>query len=283
MKKNSLKNVIAIIAVVVSIFLNERTLQAANVMTDDFSSVSNLNSDGWYFASASAAGTAWTTATDNTTPLSGTVLSNVSPGTSANTLAYKQFSAVTLSNIGDSITVQLAFHMPATASSGGFSVSLLNSTQTMTTDIFGSSVLTDAKGYGVYDPILTGATSPTYWRVTGNSPLPYATKLYTTPESVSANDNAGHVLTLSLLKTSTGIEIQIKIDQTILSSFTDIGSTNFSYNTLRLSGGVGKTLDFDNIIVSSVPEPSSVALIGVTALAFLIYMRNVKSGSDLKI
>lgn len=248
---------------------------AAIIFSDDFTGVSNPNSAGYYFYNNAGGGAAWTTATDNTSPLSGTVISNPA-GTSNNTVAFKQFTQTTLANIGDAISITLNFHMPTLATGdGNFSVELLNSSQTMAANSFGTSVLTDAKGYSYYQVIsgAASATSPIYYDITSNSPPPFATKIFDAPESLNLNTTSANTFTLTLTRTATGTRIDSRMNGTVFSSFTDTILPNFTFNTLRLQGATGKVVNFDNIQLSTVPEPSSLALLGSAALGFVIALK----------
>lgn len=258
---------------------------AATVLSDNFTGVTGgtLDANGWYFQNNSGAGTAWTTATDNTSPLSGNVLSNPAPGTSSNTVAYKQFASTTLATVGDSITVRLDFHVPASAS-GSFSVSLLGYSGTISTNSYGSDALSDANGYGYYQTVSGSAASPVYYEIVNNSPPPYATSLFTASQSTSVNDNLGHSFTLTLTKTAEGTQISPAIDSVIFDSFTDTaGSIYASFNTLRLTGSVGQAFNFDNITVSIVPEPSSFLILGLAFISLILVKRRVMRTSGNKV
>lgn len=243
------------------------SLQASTIIfSDNFTGVTSgeLNAKGWYFTGVSEGGTPWVTTTDNTSPLSGTVMSN--PGaTSRYTQAYKQFSTINLDQIGTSISIQLDFHT-TTFATEFYSVGLLDSANTLTENVFGlANPLADADGYGTRQAFSDSPTAQTYHRIDNNA---YTGTLLSTNSTTSKlNDNLGHSYTFSITRVATGVRLDSWIDGVALDSFTVTGGVYTSFNTLKLVAPAGNTVSFnvDNIVLSTVPEPSVFGLLTVVA------------------
>lgn len=103
----------------------------------------------WYFLNSSSGGTAWTRTTDNTAPLSGSVLNNPT-GSAANTMAIAQFATATLVASGDWVEFSCDFRYNSVPNSGTVSFLIGNSEGTpFTANVFGgSSPRSDDTGHG---------------------------------------------------------------------------------------------------------------------------------------
>jgi hypothetical protein len=249
----------------------------STVFSDNFTGVTTatLNGAGWYSAANSGSSTAWTVTTDNTSPLSGASLTNPG-GSSSNTAVFKQFSTVSLTEIGDSISLTMDFHARTNAS-GSFSVGLLNSANTITADSFGgTNPMADADGYGTLHALSANATSPTYRNVVNNAFTP--TLLSTVSQSLDVTDNLGHSYTFKISVVESGILLESSIGGTALDSYLDTGSTYFNFNTLKILVPVASAFTLDNIVVTkttAIPEASSTCLIfGCMALLWSAGGRN---------
>ena len=239
----------------------------------DNNTSAGLNSIGWYFISNSASGKVLTTATDNTSPLSGTVMSNPG-GTSGGTGAYKQFSSTNLENPGDYISLSFDLRTPASLV-GSISVSLLGYSNTIESNSFatGASTLTGANGYRVTLPISSSSSSPTYYEIVNNGT---GGTLFTPTEGISLSGTNAHTMTLTLTRMVAGIQIAFALDTVEFSSFTDTSGDIYStFNTLRIStsrDSGGSQFNFDNVIVTtSVPEPGSLAMIGLSGCLLVAF------------
>lgn len=248
---------------------------ATVVFSDNFTGVTSaqLNANGWYFTNSNASGTPWTIATDNTSPLSGNVMSN--PGSSTqNTQAYKQFSDITLAGIGDSITIQLDFHTTTfTAANSFFSIGLLSSANTFTGNVIGSGTnpAADADGYGTWQGFSASPTALSYRQIDNNA---YSgTILSTTTQLNKLNDNLGHSYMFSITRVETGVRLDSWIDGNALDSYTVTGSVYTSFNTLKLLAPVGTTFNVDNIVLSTVPEPNVFGLVAVFVAGIFLRRR----------
>lgn len=232
-------------------FLHAETV----VFSDDFTGVGseNLNDNGWYFTQRFAAAKPWITTTKNTSLLSGTVMSNAGP--SSNTSAYKQFPAVSLNAIGDSITVRMDFQIPNMA--GGFySVALLSSAKTISENSFGGEdPISDATGYGTRQEFSSGPTSSSYREIVENS---WAGEVLADLESGmdAENKTAEHSYVFTITKVDSGLQLDTSIDGVALESFTISGAPQASFNTLRLMGPLGNSgFHVDNVSVTTNSKP----------------------------
>jgi hypothetical protein len=228
-------------------FLHAETV----VFSDDFTGVgsANLNDTGWYFTHRFAAAKPWITTTKNTSLLSGTVMSNSGP--SSNTGAYKQFPAVSLNAIGDSITVRMDFQIPNTAA-GFYSVALLSTANTITEDVFGGEdPISDASGYGTRQEFLNGPTSNSYREIDHNA---WAGSVLADLDSAgdAASENVEHSYVFTITKVDSGLQLDSSLDGVTLESFTMTGAPQTSFNTLRLVGAMGNSgFHVDNVVVST--------------------------------
>lgn len=235
--------------------------RAGVVFSDDFTGLvggSSLKPSGWYSYNSNAAGAAWTGAAPTTlqSPLTGGVMRNLE-GSQQSTVVTKQFSAVSLDNVGDSITVHLDFQtINNTSSQEALRVSLFNTAYTYSNNVIGSaSPTTDADGYVYWQT--WNYVNPTYRELTDN--VVDANSILSTPTgTASINDMLAHTLIFTLSRVDTGIQIDASLDGNSFASYVDTTPVTTIFNSLNLS--TGKGIYFDNITVSAVPEPSAVTL-----------------------
>lgn len=245
------------------------------VFSDNFTGVTSaqLNANGWYFTNSNASGTPWSVVTDNTSPLSGNVMSN--PGSSSrNTQAYKQFNTFNLVGIGDSISIKLDFH--TTSASDFFSIGLLSSANTFTGNVIGSGTnpAADADGYGTNQSFSSSPTALTYRQIDNNAYT--GTLLSTTTQLNKLNDNLGHSYVFSITRVSTGVRLDSWIDGNALDSYTVTGAVYTSFNTLKLIAPVNTFFNVDNIVLTTVPEPSVLGLVTVFTAGIFLRRRRSK-------
>lgn len=239
-------------------------VQATTLLSDSFTGVTSLNSDGWYFYNNASGGTAWNIGTDDATPLSGNVL-NHPTGSSANTAALHQFTTTTLANIGDSIDLKLDFRN--TNTSGAIFVSLFNTAASLTANTFGgTSPIADADGYSFSQYVSSSATTASIQKVTDL----VSTNKATSTLSLITGDSLSHSYEFKLTLVSTGVQIDQYLDNQLYTTYTDTSSAYATFNTLQIVGSTNTT-HFDNFSIVSVPEPGSCALIfaGMVGLAIL--------------
>lgn len=250
------------------------TGNAGVIFTDTFTGVAassgqtstGLNGAGWYMYNNAGAGEAFTTATDNTPPLmDGTAMQN--PGSSSsNTVANRQFSTTSLTNVGDSITLSLDLHALSTTAS--FNFSLVQSAVTLSGNTYDpTNPLADADGYGFHlgstqERVFLTAGTGSLWEVTNASPIPYATYLTNVSASTPITTDA-RTFTLTLTKTAGGVQIDSSYAGTAFASYEDTtGNIYTSFNTVRIYANAGTSgFNIDNVSVSTIPEPSTVALV----------------------
>ena len=258
------------------LFRDEFTGVAAS--SGDAQTSAGLNSVGWYMYQNNAGGQAWTTGTDNTSPLSGGVMKNPG-GSSANTVAIKQFASSTLTNVGDSITLSMDLRA---LGAGSFNVSLLQSAATVSTNQYGSAnPLADGHGYGflmssTQDRTFLTAGTGSLWEVTNGDPIPY-TNYLTNVSASTPMTTLARTLTLTLTKTAGGVQIGSSFAGTTFTPYQDTSGNIFtSFNTIRIYGnGALAGMYFDNISVAKnvVPEPSPMALVLVAGGLCLVRSR----------
>lgn len=243
---------------------------AAVIFSDNFTGVSNLNTAGWYSSNTSASATAWTgvipTSPAPSSPLTGTVMRN-NASTQQNTTVTKQWTPVSLVNVGDSITVTLDFQTTTSPTSSTLQLSLFDTAYTFTGNVIGSSnPVTDADGYRYQQT--WNSTNTGYRELVDNT----STSLTSATGSISINNNSGHTLVFSLTRTASGIEISSSLDNVAFASYVDTTPATYTYNSISLF--TGQAAYFDNISVSTtVPEPSVSLLLGAAAGMVLFFRR----------
>ncbi len=246
---------------VASVTLLSSTGAAETLFSDNFTGMStdthqssqDLNDGGWYFT-GSDGGTPFRIGMDNTSPLSGNAMQNY--GSSGGwTYALKQFPAVALRKVGDSITLSMHYH-PDVDSKGYLYVGLLNSAKKVTNDQFGgTSPIEDANGYGVVYATQSGlAGPPTIMKAEGDCALQKGMALETGDANVNLGSSAtAHTLSLTLLKVETGTQISWTVDGKKTVATDSIYDT---FNTVRLAcPPEGSNVYMDNIsVTTSVPK-----------------------------
>jgi hypothetical protein len=253
---------------------------SATLFDDDFTGVTNPNTVGYYFTSGSNnTESAWIISTNNTSPLSGNVLTHPT-GWATNTWAYKQFQLVSLSSVGDYVRLQLDFVTPA-VTSGSFGLSMMYSANTITANDFsGTNPLSDSEGYSFFQAFGSSATSPSYRVIEDNSNPQYSSTIFTPTQSTNSSDGNGHSLALTLTLTAGGLQISSSIDGTIFNSYTVASGAMVQFNTLRLSNAdTGQWFYYDNISMETnvVPEPSVAVLLALGAGVFFLRRRGLPS------
>jgi hypothetical protein len=238
------------------------------IFSNNFSSGS-ANANGWYGVNASASGTLWTTTspTNAVAPL-GTPVLRQNGGTAQNTRMVKQFSPVTLSQINDFISFRMDFQTVVT-NSGTMAFDLFNTAAAITTNFLGADpfAANPANGYN-YTQATTA--SPTFRRLSNN----VATVLTTLTNVGSiAEPFVGRTLTFTLTRTAGGLAFGGSLDSittnnvtnlVTFETYTDPSPITYTFNSMML-GSYNTVSYFDNIAVTAVPEPSTYALLVLTA------------------
>jgi|GEM_PF-6284057 len=245
------------------------------IFSDDFGTSptpGTLNDFGYYTQANS--GGMWSVLTsDAGTTMSANFLRN--GGSSANTNTIKQWmdTPVTLSGVGDSITVSFdmdsrnAFSASATLN---LKIALYDSSYTITENKITGPNPFDGKvsGYGYFQTNAGGNVH----RLTN---FDATEDLSGAPSSVLPSglyDQAVHSVSFSITKEAAGATFALYDGNTLLYCHTDPTATNLTFNTLRLMnpgvGGAGVFVDNISVIhTTAVPEPSSAAaLAGLATL-----------------
>lgn len=235
---------------------------AATLFSDDFTGLtaSTLNSDGWYFYGVSG-GSAWGTGSDSTAPLSGTVLQN-QKGAQTWQFGMKQFTSTTLTNLGDSLTLTLDYHVAADASGGQLWLKILNTANTVTSNDFtGVNPIADADGYAVVQKVEVTQTTADLKETLDDAYMGGTTIATTASSATLGATSASHTMVFSLTKVAAGTELSWTVDGNQLGSTIDSSGTIYNtFNSVSLMVGTGTLVNLDNISVVSVPEPQTWAM-----------------------
>ncbi len=282
------KNSLAIVALVAA--LSGATVSiatAATLVSDDFTGVTDLNADGWYFGNGGATPWVLDTPSSPPSPISGQVMSN--PGSSSGwAYSFKQFTPVTLASTGDYLTLSFSYYINLNANNGAgwLGISLLNSSSTITTNDFGGNPVAGSTGYTILQSSSTSATDAEFQSVSnGDSVFGGSSLGWTSGTAIIGDFSSAHTITLTLTKGVSDILLDYSVDGVSLG--TASSSSYATFNTLRFLGQPGNANDgtpaayFDNILLTTnVPEPSVTALI-IGAGLFVLVMRNRGSSSRL--
>ncbi|AHF93749.1 anchor protein [Opitutaceae bacterium TAV5] len=266
------------------------------LFSDDFTGVStngsdttqSLNDYGWYFRNSNAAGTTWTVVDKPaaSTTQSGKVLRNPASG-AANTSAMKQFDAVTLSSVGDFISVSFDVFSGVTDGTKQLQVGFFDLGTKLDANLLpGDDPVAGKTGYAYGQGFTTDRG--TYALKSGASNVTGSTGGTGTIEGALFTASADHKLTFTLTMTAAGLELATIFDDRSMSSYTleSLAGGSITVDTLwLLTGGVASTVNFDNITVttntSPVPEPATVAMFlgaAVLATAFIASRRRRSHG-----
>ncbi len=231
---------------------------AGTIINQSFTGVSGaagLNAAGYYFYNNSASGTGWSTAS---APMSSVSISGNAaylPGSaSVNTALFKSFTPVTLSNLGDSITVELDFQASIN-NNGRFLLGLYNIGSAITANQFGGGSPISGKS-GFYLMQTLSQTNPTYVYTDG------ATSKSSATSSISLAAGSDHHLALTLTLGENGVTMSSRIDGTTLSSYlvTGVGG-GFTVDTLYFDRINSTHFTYvDNIQLYAIPETGCLGL-----------------------
>lgn len=227
----------------------------SGVAPSNFPSSEELNADGWYFV-GQAQGTPWTIGEDSTAPLIGPSLEN--PGSSSSwQFAVKQFAPATLSKVGDTLTVQLDYHVASTTDDAHLDVAFLQSANKVESNSFTdqeANPLLNAKGYSVYQASKSIPTTSSFLKIQNAAEEFEGPKTYlhaNADPAVLGDSSQAHKLVLSLAKVASGIEITWSIDGVVVANALETESAFDTFDTLRLMGPSDSQTHFDNISVTA--------------------------------
>lgn len=238
----------------------------------------------WYFTNGPTVGVGAETILPGNTP-TGNALSLTT--TSTSTTIFRrlagEFTAQSLANVGDSITLSVDFRMTTLGTTGntnrGFKVGLFNNNGTsLTADVATTAEatitsLSDDKGYFV--GIGTGTTGTTAIMKENGLAASFMAGTdidYLTPSgglSPQIGDLLAHSLVLTITKDTAGT---LKVDFTLDGGAVDLtsgGGTTLvtSFNEVGFSNGAYQTgFVIDNINVTTIPEPATMSILALGAL-----------------
>lgn len=236
---------------------------------------SGLGINKWYLSNGTSG---WGTSTDTTNDaqMSGRKLAAPSQ---TNASALRQFAPVTLSSVGDSVTLQFDFRLlnKSVAIAGTLYAGLYNLESTVSAHS-STNLFSGKSGYYLQQNFTS--TSAKYMNG-ANAQVESSAGNFT---SANINNFTEHRLTLTLELTAAGLKITSSIDTTDLGSRTDtsvVGS--FTVDTLRIYAPNISTNSFlvDNVLVTTnvpapaVPEPAKATLFLALAALGLLGVRRV--------
>jgi hypothetical protein len=214
----------------------------------------------WYFYGG---GRAWVVGTDNTAPLSGSTMANTG-GSMANTDAIAQWSGFTLNGNGDWLEVSYDMRFAATPASGKYNIlRLFNSNGTKyTQDELGAGITdytADDDGYWIQQAdTSTASTNGLQVRKYTNGTMSVT---ILTNSTAWANTNS-HASTLRVTRLASGMQVDYWIDNA-KTTYIDTSPPTYTFDTMtiRNNGGAKPGLfHVDNVLVTTIPEPSTLAL-----------------------
>ncbi len=204
--------------------------------------------------------------TDNTSPLSGSAM-QFSGGATVGTFGTGA-SNVTL-GVGDSIALSVAFRFTA-AGTANVRFGLYNDNGTPASDVTEAGApYTGDRGYLFI--VTQAGTNNNYTREIDNTgALAGGTDQTNFAQSGThpALGTTGHTAVLTLTRTATGIQINGTVDGNSYGTVNDnTGSIITSFGQVVLSAS--SIVAFDNVTVTTVPEPATAGLLGAGALTLL--------------
>lgn len=244
---------------------------AANLISDTFES-----GNPGYFRNAFA-GSVFTT-DDSSGIGTGNALQH-NPGGVTFRKLIRTFSAFTLANEGDSMALSFDLRYPSgspTANSQGFRFGLYNSNGTLP-NADGQNLT--GNDFGYYSALGTGGTAGRFiFETEANGFLGGGTQnQLAAGGTTTLNDALSHQVGLTLERVATGLAIDLSLDGSSILSFTDTTPTTFTFDQLGIGlGSVSSTDDnyrIDNVLLTAIPEPSSLVLVGLSVLGFLAFFR----------
>jgi hypothetical protein len=258
---------VAVIGAFISGFWMPTVLNAAVVLLDDqFLDGSRANGANpgetdtdWWAQNNSSGGSSWSIGTDNTSPLSGSVLQN-SSGSAVWTTMYGSFASVTL-GVGDSITFAMDVRRY-----------FINST-------FNSEALVIKLGYDGGTPFTQDYMA---WPVT--APIADDTMISTANLTNSvwfADTDPDHLVFQLTLRGDGSYARLVTIDGVTAVSDTLAASVNPTHQFDQVSLWWPRQTEVDNIsvTVTVIPEPSAIALFAGAGLLLWRYRRKTRLGT----
>ena len=278
---------LATLAAVGMIFLGQA--RATVIYNDDFNTLANggarnasgqysnePNASTWWYVNTSSLSTSAVSTPAATGNFSGNWIATNFNSTAGNTNdGVVPFSTVTLNSVGDSLTVQFDFrnltNPPSMDRNPEFG--FFNGTP-VTGDM--TTLPTVTAGYDVQAIATTpGSDSAVIETDAAGNLFTIGATVGTTYAAGSTFDGAytenfKFVLTK---ESATSTELDLYLNGSLVKTVTDTASTNFTYDEFALRAR--ETADIDNFSITdniaSVPEPSTVSILALTAMAFVAF------------
>lgn len=258
----------------VALIVSGASAMATTLVDDTFAGVTTatLNANGWYFLNSSSGGTPWQVWNYTSAPFVAETLANPG-GSSGWTYGLRQYSSTTLTNVGDTLSLQLNYRV-GNAGSGQLFLSMFNTAATITSNAFGYTTGTggtdpigDAAGYMVQTVTSTSGTVGALRQITNDAD----SLLAATSGTATLGDTSAHTLLMTLTRVSTGTQIEWSVDGTSLGSTIDTTAPYYTFNSLDILDGGNTPVYLDNILITSTPEPSAMALISICGGVFVLW------------
>jgi hypothetical protein len=243
------------------------------VFSDDFS-------DGlgnWNFYNTSSTGTEWSNPAYENPPMTGKVMYNTgSFDTNTNPLA--QWSTVSLTNIGDSITISFDLLINTTDGSKGIQIALFNTATSLSGNYFGSNLgytpVSNANGYVIQQFYGTSTTGLQYRELADNTK---SASLYSQQPVANIGNNTVNNISITLTMVSTGLLIEYSSAGNVYDSFLDTTPTSYDFNTLQIQTNIAARVD-NVLVTTNIPESRSTAiLLGIGAATLLLMRKREKN------
>lgn len=209
----------------------------------------------------------------------------ITNGTQIDRAVIGLFSAFTLANVGDQISLAFDFRLEATPTvntADGFRFGFYNSNGSVVATNGGTESDND---FGYQATIGTGTTPGFNLNKETNSGAgglgsnnPNADRNSLSPtvlNTVAINDTLKHSATFTITRTASGVSLSSSVDGQELGTATNTTSPFFTFDEVVFNHATPQNFFLDNVNVTTtvVPEPTSTLLIGLGAAGLLMRRR----------